>query len=40
MTYFDDLVIYLNQVYDIDYRGKKTFVVDANVCSGEIMLLL
>ena len=38
MTYFDDLVIHFDRVYDIDYRGKISFVVDAYVCSSKIML--
>ena len=38
MTYFDDLVIHFDKVYDIDYRGKITFVLDAYVCSSKIIL--
>ena len=38
MTYFDDLVIHFDRVYDIAYRGKIRFVVDAYVCSSKIML--
>ena len=37
MTYFEDLVIHFNKVYDI---GEKRFVVDANVYSCKIMLLV
>ena len=38
MTYFDDLVIHFDRVYDIDYWGKIRFVVDAYVCSSKMML--
>ena len=38
MTYFDDLVIQFNKVYDIDYSGKTRFLINANVCSSKIML--
>ena len=38
MTYFDDLVIHFDRVYDIAYRGKIRFVVDAYFCSSKMML--
>ena len=38
MTYFDDLVIHFDRVYDIGYRGKIRFVVDAYFCSSKMML--
>ena len=38
MTYFADLIINFDRVYDIDYRGKRRFVVDACVCSSKIIL--
>ena len=38
MTYFDDLVINFDKVYDINYRGKIRFAIDAYVCSSKIML--
>ena len=39
MTYFDDVIIHFDKVYDIDYRGKTRFVIDAYVCSSKVMLL-
>ena len=38
MTYFDDPVIHIDKVYDIDFRGKRRFVIDAYVCSSKVML--
>ena len=38
MTYFDDLVIHFDKVYDTDYRGKVRLVIDAYVCTSKIML--
>ena len=38
MTYFVDLVIHFDKVYDIGYRGKTRFVMDAYVCSTKTML--
>ena len=38
MTYFNDLAIHFDKVYDIDYRGKIRFIIDAYVCSSKIML--
>ena len=38
MAYFDDVIIHFGRAYDIDYRGKIRFVVDAYVCSSKIML--
>ena len=38
MTYFDDLVVHFGKVYDIYYREKIRFVIDAYVCSSKIML--
>ena len=38
MNYFDDLIIHFDRVYDIDFRGKIRFVVDAYVCSSKMML--
>ena len=41
MTDIDDLVTHfdkVDQVYDIDYRGKIRFAIDAYVCSSKFML--
>ena len=38
MTYFDDLVVHFGKVYDIYYREKIRFVIDAYVCSSKIIL--
>ena len=38
MTYFDDLIIHFDRVYDINYGEKIRFVIDANVCSSYIIL--
>ena len=38
MTYVDDLVIYFDKVYSIDYRGKIRFGIDAYVRSCKIIL--
>ena len=38
MTYFDDLIIHFDKVFDIDYKGKIRSVVDAYVCSSKILL--
>ena len=38
MTYFDDLVIHFDKVFDIDCRGKIRFVIDAYVCSSKMLL--
>ena len=37
-TYFDDFVIHFDKVFDIDYREKIRFVVNAYICSSKIML--
>ena len=38
MAYFNDLAIHFDKVYDIDYREKIRFIIDAYVCSSKIML--
>ena len=37
MTYFHDLVIHFDKIYDIDYRGK-TFVIYVYVRSSNMIL--
>ena len=40
MTYFDNLIIHFDRVYDIDFMGEIRFAIDAYVCCSKIMLLV
>lgn len=38
MTYFDNLVIHFDKIYEIDCGGEIRFAVDAYVCSNKVMV--
>ena len=38
MTYFDDLLIHFDKVYDINFKEKIRFAKDVYVCSSKIKL--
>ena len=38
ITYFDDVILRLDNVKNVDYRGKICYHVNAYICQGNIML--
>ena len=38
ITYFDDVILRLDNVKKVDYRGKICYHVNAYICQGYIML--